>query len=158
MRWAGGLDSGRAVVHPLMSVKTIAEFVEYRAQKARRAQLRQSRTGSMIDLSAENRFQAANIQADQCRLQGPTAGPDRPDDQPDAFRDRLDGAGVAAHQDRHREAAGRDDRMRASPNCPTCRRSRKPDYPGRPMCPGTASTCQAATSDALAEKINEAIE
>ena len=103
-----------ALVHPSMPASTIKEFVEIARKKPGELNFGNPGTGSSIDLSAQKLFQAASIKLNQCRLQGPTAGPDRPDDEPDAFRDRLARIGLAAHQGQ-REAAGCHDRQ-------TCRR------------------------------------
>ncbi len=94
-----------ALVHPSLPVKTLAEFVELARSKPGQFNFGNPGTGSSIDLTAQKLFQAADIKLDQYRLQGPAAGADRPDDQSDAFRDRVAGARAAAHQARHGEAA-----------------------------------------------------
>ena len=131
-----------AVVHPSMPVKTIGEFVEYARARPGQLNFGNPGTGSSIDLSAQKLFQAANIQLTNVGYKGQPQALTRPDEQSDAFRDRLDGAGVAAYQGRATSSRWPCSPTTASPTCPMCRRSRKPAMPARPMCPGTASTCR----------------
>ena len=83
-----------ALVHPSMPVKTLGEFVELAREQARPAQFRQSRHRFLDRPHRAKTVSGRRHQADQYRLQGPAAGADRPDDQPDAFRDRVAGAGA----------------------------------------------------------------
>ena len=95
-----------ALVNPSMPVKTHRRIRGARAQQARSAQFRQSRHRLIDRPDRAKAVSGRQHQADQCRLQGPAAGADRPDDQSDAFRDRLAGTGAAAHQGWHDQAAG----------------------------------------------------
>ena len=144
MRRACGLEPERGARHPVAAGQDHRRIRRTRAQQARPAQFRQSRH-RLVDRSVGAKaVPGRRHQAHQCRLQGPAAGADRPDDQPDAFRDRLAGAGAAAHQGRQHQAARGASPTSASPTCPMCRRLRKPDMPRPPMCRGTASMCRQA--------------
>jgi hypothetical protein len=131
-----------AVVHPsTCRPRRIGEFVELARSKPGQLNFGNPGTGSSIDLTAQEAVSGRRHQADQCRLQGPAAGVDRPDDQPDAFRDRLAGAGAAAHQAGTVKplAVFTEKRIADLPDVPTIAEA---GYPGPPTCPGTASMCR----------------
>ena len=83
-----------ALVHPSMPVKTHRRIRRAGAHKTRPAQFRQSRHRLVDRSDRAKAVPGRRHQARQYRLQGPAAGADRPDDQPDAFRDRVAGAGL----------------------------------------------------------------
>jgi hypothetical protein len=88
-----------ALVPPTLPVKTMGLVRRAGARQAGPAQFRQSRHRLVDRPFRAKAVSGRPYQIDQCRLQGPAAGLDRPDDQSDAFRDR------AAHQGWHGEAA-----------------------------------------------------
>ena len=111
MRRPRGLESKRGAGSSIDAGQHHQGIRRDRAQEAGRTQFRQSRHRLLDRPERAETVSGRQHQAHQCRLQGPAAGADRPDDQPDAFRDRVARTGVAAHQGGQREAAGRDDRQ-----------------------------------------------
>ena len=87
-----------ALVHPSMPVQHHQGIRRDRAQEAGRTQFRQSRHGFLHRSERAKAVSGRRHQAHQRRLQGPAAGLDRPDDEPDASRDRVARTGIAAHQ------------------------------------------------------------
>ena len=146
-----------AVVNTSMPAKTLKEFVELARSKPGHYNFGNPGTGSSIDLTRAKTVPDRRRQADQCRLQGPAAGADRPDHQPDAFRNRLAGAGIAAHQGRAPSNRSPYSRKNASPTCPMCRPSPRPAIPDASYVSWYGIYVPSATPDALAEKINQAI-
>ena len=101
-----------AVVNPSMPAKHHrANSSRLARSKPGRTQFRQSRHRLVDRPEREKAVSGRQHQAHQCRLQGPAAGADRPDDQPHAFRDRVARTRIAAHQGRQRKAAGGLDRQ-----------------------------------------------
>ena len=111
MRRPRGLESKRGAGPSIDAGQHHQGIRRDRAQEAGRTEFRQSRHRLLDRSERAETVSGRRHQAHQCRLQRPAAGPDRPDDEPDAFRDRLARTGVAAHQGRQREAAGGHDRQ-----------------------------------------------
>jgi tripartite-type tricarboxylate transporter receptor subunit TctC len=119
-----------AVVPPALLVKTMAEFVELGRGKPGQLNFGNLGTGSSsVDLSAQELFQLAHIKLTNVGYKGrPPALIDLMDAS-DAFRDRVAGAGAAAHQGWHGEAARGVHGQARARAFRTCRRSRKQDMP-----------------------------
>ena len=145
-----------AVVHPSMPVKTIGEFVEYARARPGKLNFGNPGTGSSIDLSAQKLFQAANIQLTNVGYKG----------QPQALIDLMSNLmhfeivsmGLALQ---HIKAGSikplavlTHNRVADLPDVPTIAEA---GYASAAYVPWYGIYVPAATRDALAEKINKAI-
>ena len=145
-----------AVVHPSMPVKTIGEFVEYARARPGQLNFGNPGTGSSIDLSAQKLFQAANIQLTNVGYKG----------QPQALLDLMSNlmhfeiVSMALALQHIKTGSIKPlavlthSRVADLPDVPTIAEA---GYAGAAYVPWYGIYVSSATPDALAEKINKAI-
>jgi len=145
-----------AVVHPSMPAKTISEFVEYARSRPGQLNFGNPGTGSSIDLSAQKLFQAANIQLTNIGYKG----------QPQALIDLMTNlihfeiVSMALALPHIKQGSIKPlavlthTRVADLPDVPTIAEA---GYAGAAYVPWYGIYVPSATPDALAEKINKAI-
>lgn len=145
-----------AVVNPSMPVKTIGEFVEYARARPGQLNFGSPGTGSSIDLSAQKLFQAANIQLTNVGYKG----------QPQALIDLMGNLmhfeivsmGLVLQHIKQGNvkplAVLTHNRVAELPDVPTIAEA---GYASAAYVPWYGIYVPASTPDALAEKINKAI-